>query len=142
MLDKKAGEIILMKTDNPFIQLDKVKILIVIKNILENAIKYNNQKPYIIIKIMIKRNKMILSFQDNGIGIERKEFPKIFEQFYRVSTGNVHNVKGYGLGLNYIKTIIKLHKGKIKVESVLNQGSTFRIYLPLKQIIWKQRRKF
>ena len=91
---------------------------------------------------MIKRNKMILSFQDNGIGIEKKEFPKLFDQFYRVSTGYVHNVKGYGLGLNYIKTIIKLHRGKIKVESVLDQGSTFKVYLPLKQNLWKKKRGF
>ena len=91
---------------------------------------------------MIKRNKMILSFQDNGIGIEKKELPKIFEQFYRVSTGYVHNVKGYGLGLNYIKTILKLHRGKIKVESVLYEGTTFRIYLPINQNVWKRKRKF
>lgn len=91
---------------------------------------------------MIKRNKMILSFQDNGIGIEKNEFPKIFDQFYRISTGYIHNVKGYGLGLNHIKTIIKLHRGRIKVESVLGQGSTFRVYLPLKQNIWKQKRGF
>lgn len=142
LLVEKTGEIILMKTDKPFILLDKGKILIVIKNILDNAIKYNNNKPFIKIKIMIKRNKMILSFQDNGIGIEKNEFPKIFDQFYRISTGYVYNVKGYGLGLNYIKTIIKLHRGRIKVESVLDQGSTFRVYLPLKQKIWKQKRGF
>ena len=142
LLVEKTGEIILMKTDKPFIQLDKGKILIVIKNILESAIKYNNNKPFITINIMIKRNKMILSFQDNGIGIEKKEFPKLFDQFYRVSTGYVHNVKGFGLGLNYIKTILKLHRGKIKVESVLDQGSTFKVYLPLKQNLWKQKRGF
>jgi two-component system phosphate regulon sensor histidine kinase PhoR len=142
LIDKKQGEVVFVKTDKPNIRIDKQKILIVIKNILENAIKYNDNKPHIIIKIMIKRNKMILSFQDNGIGIEKKELPKIFEQFYRVSTGYVHNVKGYGLGLNYIKTILKLHRGKIKVESVLYEGTTFRIYLPINQNVWKRKRKF
>ncbi|MFA6869009.1 MAG: HAMP domain-containing sensor histidine kinase [Bacteroidales bacterium] len=142
LLKKKEGEIIFQKTNHSVIAIDKNKIVIVIKNILENAIKYSQGKPIIKIDIQNNNKDLILSFKDNGIGIEKKELKNIFEQFYRVQTGNIHNVKGYGLGLNYIKTIVKMHGGKINVESKLHKGTIFKIYLPINQRVWKLNKKF
>ncbi|MBP7210920.1 MAG: HAMP domain-containing histidine kinase [Paludibacteraceae bacterium] len=132
LLDKKHGQIICLKAKDPLIQLDKEKILIAIKNILDNAIKYTKGKPFIHIEITNKKNKLLIEISDNGIGIERKYHSKIFDRLFRISTGNVHDVRGYGLGLNYVKEIVRSHGGKIKVESKKNKGSTFKIYLPVK----------
>lgn len=142
ILDKKQGQIICLKAKDPLIQLDKEKMLIAIKNILDNAIKYTKSKPFIHIEITNKKNKLLIEITDNGIGIERKYRSKIFDRLFRVSTGNVHDVRGYGLGLNYVKEIVYSHGGKIKVESKKDKGSTFKIYLPVKLYTWKQKEKF
>jgi len=142
ILEQKGGRIICLKAKDPLIYIDKEKMIIAIKNLLDNAIKYTRLKPVIRIEITNKKNKILISVSDNGIGIQRNYYNKIFERLFRISTGNIHDVKGYGLGLNYVKAIIRLHGGRITVESEINKGSTFRIYLPIKQDAWKQKEKF
>lgn len=104
-----------------------------ISSILENAKKYISKKnAKICFSAYKENNHLIIKIKDNGIGISEKDIPKIFEKYFRVSSGDVHNVKGYGLGLNYVKKIINFHKGKIIVHSKLHEGSEFIISLPLK----------
>ena len=104
----------------------------VIINLVENGIKYSTDKPEILINPQSDKKNFMLSVTDKGIGIPKKALASIFENFYRVPKGNVHNVKGYGLGLGYVKKIISLHHGHIEVQSEEGKGSTFVVYLPLK----------
>jgi two-component system, OmpR family, phosphate regulon sensor histidine kinase PhoR len=109
---------------------DKVHITNLIYNLLDNANKYSPTNPEITIATENVREGVMLSVSDNGIGIKRENLNKIFEKFYRVPTGNVHNVKGFGLGLNYVKALIEKHGGEISVNSVLGKGTQFKIYIP------------
>ena len=102
-----------------------------INSVLENSKKYATIPAKIHFLSYIDNNDLIIKIKDNGIGISNEDKPKIFEKYYRVTSGDVHNVKGYGLGLHYVKRIINLHHGKIKVESKLGEGSEFIISLPL-----------
>lgn len=130
----KGGKIFLeLNSDNDFIEGDKVHLTNVMYNLLDNAIKYTPEAPQIHIKTSNDLEYFIISISDNGIGIKKENQKKIFENFYRVPTGNVHNVKGFGLGLSYVKTIVELHNGTVYVESELNKGSTFTVKLPYQQ---------
>ena len=99
---------------------------------LDNAVKYSKTKPIIELSTENKNGWVIVQVKDNGIGIPKENQTQIFERFYRVPTGNIHNVKGFGLGLSYVKRIIDVHNGKIKVDSTLGKGTRFRLYFPLK----------
>jgi len=112
------------------IKADKMHFTNLLYNLLDNALKYNNKTPYIIIHTEIKNRKLCISIIDNGIGIRKEFHKKIFEKFYRISTGNIHNVKGFGLGLNYVLKIVKQHGWDIKLESHEGKGSKFTILLP------------
>ena len=101
-------------------------------NLLENAIKYSKENLKIEIVTTIFDKIFEIKISDNGIGMTPAVRRKIFEQFYREQSGNIHNVKGHGLGLSYVKRIIELHNGTINVESKINKGSTFTIKLPIK----------
>jgi len=105
----------------------------VIINLVENGIKYSPEHPEILINTQSDNKHFILSVTDKGIGISKRDQKHIFSNFYRVPKGNLHDVKGYGLGLGYVKKIIALHNGSIEVESELGKGSTFVIYLPIKK---------
>ena len=111
---------------------DRTHLTNSITNLIENAIKYSTSSPEILINTLSDSKNFIVSVSDKGIGIPQKSITKIFENFYRVPHGNVHNVKGYGLGLGYVKKIVHLHHGRIEVQSEEGKGSTFTIYLPLK----------
>ena len=108
---------------------DEFSLVNVFNNLIDNSLKYS--KPNCEIKIGIEKEsqfyKVIIS--DNGIGMDKKEFHSIFDKFYRIQRGNLHDVKGSGLGLSYVKSIIELHNGTINVNSELNKGSTFTIKL-------------
>lgn len=116
-----------LSASNHFILGDPVHIGNVIHNLLDNAIKYRNEDVEITVKTMNIGDKLIIEIHDNGIGIPKKSIPFIFDQFYRVPTGNLHDVKGFGLGLFYVNQIILAHKGKISVESHEGKGTTFKI---------------
>jgi|LSQX01.1.fsa_nt_gb two-component system phosphate regulon sensor histidine kinase PhoR len=109
---------------------DKFHISNALFNIVDNAIKYTPDDLKITISTKILNNGIQISIQDNGIGISKANLSKIFDKLYRVPTGNIHNVRGFGLGLNYVKTVIFMHKGTVNVESEMRKGSNFIVFLP------------
>ena len=129
--ESKGGGISLeLKAGNSMIFADPVHMTNVFVNLLDNAIKYNLNAPTIKISTRNLKDGILVDIADNGIGISKANQSKIFDKLYRVHTGNVHNFKGFGLGLSYVKAIIEQHKGKITVDSELEKGSVFHIYLP------------
>ena len=116
----------------PIVVADKSHIESIFINLIENALKYSNKEPVIDISTQNAHGMLAVSISDNGIGIPKKNLKHIFDEFYRVTKGNVHDNKGYGLGLNYVRKIVELHGGEVKVKSVLGEGSTFTVYLPVK----------
>ncbi|HDP75542.1 MAG TPA: HAMP domain-containing histidine kinase [Bacteroidales bacterium] len=130
-LDSQDGVIIHeFNAKLPIIKADEVHITNVINNLLDNATKYRNGNPVINIITKDVSYGIVVAVKDNGIGINRDNLKKIFDQFYRVPSGNIHNVKGFGLGLSYVKKIVEAHGGKIWVESKVGEGSTFSFFLP------------
>jgi two-component system phosphate regulon sensor histidine kinase PhoR len=115
---------------NPVIKADDVHFSNLIFNLMDNAIKYSNEQLEIKIQTYNTRKSLFIVISDNGIGMSRDTISRIFEKFYRAHTGNVHNVKGFGLGLTYVKAIVDAHKGKIKVESTVGKGSKFTLEFP------------
>jgi two-component system phosphate regulon sensor histidine kinase PhoR len=99
--------------------------------LIDNANKYSKNDPEIRISTATVGNKLIIKVADNGIGMSRDQQSKIFDQFYRIPTGNLHDVKGFGLGLSYVHNIIKKLNGTISVKSELDKGSEFEMILPL-----------
>lgn len=131
-VEDKGGQLFgYLEADRDEVYADEVHITNVVSNLLDNAIKYCTKPPEISVYTRNKGNEIIISVIDNGIGIAAKEQKLIFERFYRVSTGNLHDVKGFGLGLSYVKTIVEAHGGRIEVESAEGKGSRFDIILPL-----------
>ncbi len=120
-----------VKGDAYILKCNSYHLEIAINSLLENAKKYTKDNVKIIFLVYKEDNNLIISVKDNGIGISDNDKKMVFEKYFRVSSGDVHKVKGYGLGLNYVKRIVKLHKGKIKVKSEIGQGSEFIISLPL-----------
>jgi two-component system phosphate regulon sensor histidine kinase PhoR len=120
-----------LSAGNAWINGDEIHITNVIYNLLDNAEKYSKEIPTIEISTENKSNWVIVQIKDYGIGISKDNLSQIFERFYRIPTGNVHNVKGFGLGLAYVKRIVDEHHGKIKVESTVGKGSKFRLYFPV-----------
>ena len=134
--NKKKGKITTdFMAQNKLMEADKFHITNVIHNLLDNSQKYSINPPIVSISTRDVIGGLIIRIKDNGIGIARENHKRIFDKLYRVPTGNVHNVKGFGLGLSYVKTIIDLHGGKIMVESKLNIGSVFSINLKSSKII-------
>ena len=128
-----------IKTDflaqNKIIEADKLHITNVIHNLLDNSLKYSSKSPLVTISTRDVIGGLIIRIKDNGIGIAKDNHKRIFEKLFRVPTGDLHNVKGFGLGLSYVKSIIDLHKGKIMVESKLGNGSTFTVNLKSSKIL-------
>ncbi|GIV27292.1 MAG: two-component sensor histidine kinase [Bacteroidia bacterium] len=134
VVESKGGNIIAELNAQKFCaEIDKTHFSNVINNLIDNAIKYCREAPEIKITTRSDHKGIYISIKDNGIGIPKEHQKKVFEKFYRVPTGNTHNVKGFGLGLFYVKKIIELHHGYITLVSEPNKGSTFTIFIPFSQ---------
>jgi two-component system, OmpR family, phosphate regulon sensor histidine kinase PhoR len=130
-VEKKEGIVDThLKADKPIIEGDLNHISNVINNLLDNANKYSPEKPDIMVSSRNTSNGVEITIADKGIGMSKEAKKRIFEKFYRVHTGNVHDVKGFGLGLAYVKTMVTAHQGSIDVKSELGKGSSFIVFLP------------
>lgn len=120
-----------LQANDPVIKADNQHLTNLVYNLLDNAVKFSKENPEIMIKTIQTDHEIKISFSDKGIGIDKKYIKKIFNKFFRIPTGNVYNVKGFGLGLNYVKNIVNAHNWKISVDSEPGKGSTFVIYIPI-----------
>lgn len=118
------------KAANPVLMGDKVHLTNLVYNLLDNANKYSPRKPVITVRTENISNGILLTIEDHGIGISKEEQKKIFDKLYRVPTGNIQDVRGFGLGLSYVKAIVEEHHGRISLESEINKGTTFKVFLP------------
>ncbi len=131
-VEEKSGQLnVHLDAANDLIMADEVHFINLVSNLLDNAIKYSNQDLKILLSTGNVGNQFRIKIEDNGIGMSKETVNRIFEKFYRAHTGNLHNVKGFGLGLSYVKTMVDAHHGSIKVDSVLGKGTTFLINFPL-----------
>ncbi|MCK5822282.1 MAG: HAMP domain-containing histidine kinase [Bacteroidales bacterium] len=127
---KDAKTIVNLNSQNTSIEGDEIHLTNVFYNLLDNALKYSKEDPIIYITSKTTNKGVIIKIKDNGIGMSKDHRKKIFEKFFRVPTGNIHNIKGFGLGLSYVKKIIEEHHGTVSVESEIKKGSEFTLFLP------------
>ncbi|NER12818.1 GHKL domain-containing protein [Leptobacterium flavescens] len=132
MLIRQKNGVIKFKSniDNIYVQGDEVHLTNAIYNLIDNAIKYTDKSPEIDVTAHLTPDNIAIAVKDNGLGIKKEKQKSIFDKFYRISTGNIHNVKGFGIGLSYVKEIIEAHQGIISLESKWGEGSTFTVNLP------------
>jgi two-component system, OmpR family, phosphate regulon sensor histidine kinase PhoR len=131
-LNEKNGDLeVHLDAVDDYVMVDEVHFTNFVNNLLDNALKYSKEKPVIKLSTANVGNNIRIRIEDSGIGMSKETLSRIFEKFYRAHTGNVHNVKGFGLGLSYVKTLVEAHKGTIKAESTLGKGSIFTISFPL-----------
>lgn len=134
LVEKRGGSITTKyQVQSGFLNADAFHLNNILNNLLDNANKYSPNAPSIHVSVIEKQEGYSLSIRDEGIGMNKEAQKRIFDKFYRVPTGNIHDVKGFGLGLSYVKTMVEAHKGSIQVESEPGQGSIFTINLPKKQ---------
>ncbi|QEC66880.1 HAMP domain-containing histidine kinase [Panacibacter ginsenosidivorans] len=131
--EKGAATTLLLNAKDDLINADEAHFTNLISNLIDNAIKYSKEKDPLQLKITTHSSAkfFVMQVEDNGIGMSKETTKRIFEKFYRAHTGNIHNVKGFGLGMSYVKTIVDVHKGRVRVDSTLGKGSTFTIEMPL-----------
>jgi len=131
-VEEKKGKLqVNLGATKDLLMADEVHFTNLINNLLDNAVKYSKDNLQITLSTQNAGNQFKIKIEDNGIGMNKETLSRIFEKFYRAHTGNVHNVKGFGLGLSYVKTMVDAHHGIIKAESVVGRGSTFNISFPL-----------
>jgi two-component system phosphate regulon sensor histidine kinase PhoR len=132
-LEQRGGQFITdLKAINTLVEADEIHLTNVVFNLVDNALKYTDKIPLIKVGTRNEEQGIVVFIEDNGIGIAKDNQKKIFEKLFRVPTGNIHNVKGFGLGLSYVKAIVDKHNGWIKVKSEPNRGSRFEILIPHK----------
>jgi len=129
--DKEGKVIVHLDAQNDEIIADEAHFTNMISNLLDNAIKYSKENLVLKVSTSNQGNNVQIKIQDNGIGMNKETVKRVFEKFYRAHTGNIHNVKGFGLGMSYVKTVIDVHKGHIKVESTLGKGTCFTVVVPV-----------
>ena len=135
-LQEKGGKAeLLLNAANDLVMADEVHFSNMINNLIDNAVKYSKENTPLLLKITTQSNgkNLTIRVEDNGIGMNKETVKRVFERFYRAHTGNLNNVKGFGLGLSYVKTVVEAQGGEIKVDSVLGRGSIFMLDLPLKK---------
>jgi two-component system phosphate regulon sensor histidine kinase PhoR len=131
LIDSVSGTLKLRLENLPStMEMDEVHISNVLNNLIDNAVKYSPSNPRVEIEARTQDHGIAMQVKDQGLGMPKEALHSIFDAFYRIPTGNVHNVKGFGLGLSYVKKIVEAHGGKVHVKSKLGEGSTFEIYLP------------
>jgi two-component system, OmpR family, phosphate regulon sensor histidine kinase PhoR len=131
-LKDKSGEVVLhLDAKSDLIEADEIHFSNLISNLIDNAIKYAAAAPIITVSTYLKGSSIFVTVADNGIGMTDETVKRIFEKFYRAHTGNLHNVKGFGLGMSYVKTVIDAHRGHISVASKLGEGSVFTVQMDL-----------
>lgn len=128
--DKKVNVNFDLIAEKPLIFVDPVQMANIVINLVTNAIKYSSGNPHIILTSRNTHEGYIFTVEDKGIGISKETIKYIFDKFYRVPTGNLHNVKGFGLGLYYVKTMVESHKGHVYVESEPGKGTKFEVFIP------------
>jgi two-component system phosphate regulon sensor histidine kinase PhoR len=133
-IEQREGELDLQfDADREVIEADEVHVTNILYNLLDNALKYSPESPHIALVTRSLPEGVSITVADHGLGMTKDQVSRIFEKFYRVPTGNRHDVKGFGLGLSYVKKMIDEHHGQIHVESELGKGSSFEVILPYKQ---------
>ncbi|MBX2892766.1 MAG: HAMP domain-containing histidine kinase [Saprospiraceae bacterium] len=131
--EKEGGRLSLdLEATNALVKADRLHLTNIIHNLVDNGVKYSKGAPEIHVGLRNEGDELVLSVQDNGIGISKEHQKHVFDKFYRVPTGNVHNVKGFGLGLFYVKTICKEHKWKLDLHSQLGEGTRVEIRMPVR----------
>jgi len=134
-VEEKQGKLeVHFDAEKDMILADEVHFTNLINNLLDNAVKYSKEPLEIKLSTSNSGNQLKIKIEDNGIGMNKETVNRIFEKFYRAHTGNIHNVKGFGLGLSYVKTMVEAHHGTIKAESILGKGSTFTVTIPLSTV--------
>ncbi len=134
LIKNKNAEILVgFDAKHSIIRVDEFHLLNVLNNLIDNALKYSNEQARINIQTANEGNLLVIVVKDNGIGMGKEILKNVFEKFYRAQTGNVHDVKGFGLGLSYVKNIVEAHAGEIAVQSQTGTGSVFTIQLPLNE---------
>ncbi|MBQ4819908.1 HAMP domain-containing sensor histidine kinase [Aquimarina sp. MMG016] len=132
LLTQHSGKVQYQAQDEEiFVNGDEIHLMNVFYNLIDNAIKYTHNHPLIKITAQKWQEYVSISFEDNGIGIKKEQQKMIFDKFHRVTHGNIHNVKGFGIGLSYVKEIVDAHQGNITLESKLGRGSIFTVNLPI-----------
>lgn len=131
--DQQGSLILDLEAENALIQADRLHLTNILHNLVDNGVKYSNDKPEIRIRLHNENGKLVLTVQDKGIGISKENQKRVFDKFYRIPTGNVHNVKGFGLGLFYVKMMCKEHKWKLTLDSALGNGTSIKIEMPQQQ---------
>ncbi len=130
-MDERSGDFSLKLTaTRSQITADELHLTNIVTNLVDNAIKYSQDAPHVTLATEDSANGIVISVGDEGIGMTKEQQKRVFEKFYRVPTGNIHNVKGFGLGLSYVKAMVEAHGGSIRLRSEIHRGSTFEVFLP------------